>query len=135
MFVAGLVSMAGIVALAVWEKEGNGWTAAGVKSELCVEDTGRGHPTVRTESLYLISCEGYRVGLLQALAISAAVTYGTASAAAAAVAYALHRQTMGQPAGGGGGRGGGVAAAAAQRPAVWPQDDCQRHVRLRRRLV
>lgn len=116
VFVAGLVSMAGAVFLAVWESQGAKWRAAALRNELYTESSLTEAPyTKRLETLLVIARTGYRPRLLQGIAIGMAVGYVGLSGVVTGAVWALRRWRHGQPDGdlrggdGGGGSDDGVS--------------------------
>lgn len=105
IFVAGLVSMSGIIALAVWEAQGDSWSVAAVKDELRSEEftiLNIDAYALRTETLFLCTRTGYRAGLLQGIAVGMAVAYVAVSAAVSGTVWVLRLCGKRRPGGEGG---------------------------------
>lgn len=93
VFLSGLVSMAGIFALAVRESVGDAWRAAAVRRELDVPHSTvrNGDVVVRIERLLVVVRTGYRAGPLWAMAWGMAGTYVAVSMGVAAAVWGLRR--------------------------------------------
>lgn len=105
IFVAGLVSMSGIIALAVCEAQGDSWSVAAVKDELRSEEftiLNIDAYALRTETLFLCTRTGYRAGLLQGIAVGMAVAYVAVSAAVSGTVWVLRLCEKRRPGGEGG---------------------------------
>lgn len=106
-FLSGIVSAAGVIALAMAEHSGANWRAAAVRDDVAVEQwlpaesmrkgaviprDLRGLPIIRTETLYVIARSGYRPRLLVGIAAGTCAAYLVVSAAVAAAVLMQSRR-------------------------------------------
>lgn len=97
VFLSGLFSFGGAIALAVREAAGARWRAVGVRPRLDTDPVGRGDRVVgqralRTELLVLAARTGYSSTTTWGLLAGLSVTYVTASVAVAASVWSLLRR-------------------------------------------
>ena len=109
VFVAGLVSSAGLVGLAVVEARAQAWRGASLRNELAVRIHENGNtpvmrhlthmPLYRVETLYLAARTGYRLNLIVSLASVVLSAYVVLFAAVTCcAAYRWRRPKKGEPA-------------------------------------
>lgn len=95
IFGSGLVSMAGIVALAARESSGAAWRAAALRNELMAGGSYlpfTSNPALRSVTLLLIARVGYRPRLLWAMATVMAASYVVVSVGVGIIVWAVRRQ-------------------------------------------
>lgn len=143
VFISGLVSMAGILSLAIWEVQGARWSAATVRNELWTEENGVNTSTyaVRTETLIIVTRLGFRPQLLLRIAIGSVVGYVGLSGIVMGAVWALrqrgHGQSDGDDLGSGDGSGtdGGAGAHDASGGGLPPRGITSSSRRSRRGLL
>ncbi|KAK1864233.1 hypothetical protein I4F81_006783 [Pyropia yezoensis] len=94
VFLSGLVSMAGIIALLVRELRGDAWRAGAVRHRLLTAVAAPvpgPQPVVRTETLLLAARLGFRPALLRHVALGVSCTYVGVSVVIATSVWVLRR--------------------------------------------
>lgn len=96
IFLSGLASLGGAIALALREAAGARWRAAGVRTRLDTDPVGRGESVIgkralRTELLVLAARTGYRPAETRRVAVALGSTYLTVSVAVAGCVWWLRR--------------------------------------------
>lgn len=123
VFLSGLFSFGGAIALAVREAAGARWPAVGVRPRLDTDPVGRGDRVVgqralRTELLVLAARTGYRSTTTWGLLAGLSVTYLTTSVAVAASVWSLLRRrplALNGSSGGDSSSGGGGSVGEGSR--------------------